>query len=300
MVTTQEVIEQYDIESSAAVPIVYEGTVYDVLNVYATRVGAFDGHVGALFEQLGEVVGHAIAANERKQALMSDEVVELEFRIPEFWKAMDLQQTAAGRITIDEAVSLGEGEFILYGSVTDDALSGLRALAERIASLEDLGVRSAEAEESTYELRITEPPVLSTVAAMGGAVEETVIDGDDCQLTVHLSPSADVRELTDAIEAQFPSATLFRRRQTRRDDDNIDQGFSAVTLSDRQRTALETAYHSGFFEWPRGATGEEVADAIGIAPSTFHQHLRKAEKRVVKALLSPSDESETTEEAASD
>jgi PAS domain S-box-containing protein len=48
---------------------------------------------------------------------------------------------------------------------------------------------------------------------------------------------------------------------------------------------LETAYHAGFFEWPRDSSGEELADALGIAPATFTQHLRTAERKLLDALF---------------
>jgi len=50
----------------------------------------------------------------------------------------------------------------------------------------------------------------------------------------------------------------------------------AADLTERKRTALETAIYAEFFEWPREMSGKEVAESIGIAPPTCNQHLRKA------------------------
>lgn len=60
------------------------------------------------------------------------------------------------------------------------------------------------------------------------------------------------------------------------------------TLTDRQELVVQSAYHAGYFDWPREATGEETADSPGIAAPTFHQHLRKVEARLFEALLSTS------------
>ncbi|WP_431358867.1 helix-turn-helix domain-containing protein [Halovenus amylolytica] len=57
-------------------------------------------------------------------------------------------------------------------------------------------------------------------------------------------------------------------------------------LTDRQRTCLETAVYSGYFEWPRDASAEDVAKSIGVSPPTFHEHLRKAQKDVFSSLYS--------------
>ena len=57
-------------------------------------------------------------------------------------------------------------------------------------------------------------------------------------------------------------------------------------LTDRQRTVLEAAYRSGYFEWPRRHTsGEELADALGVASSTLHQHLRVATAKVLDSYF---------------
>ncbi|WP_242492963.1 helix-turn-helix domain-containing protein [Halogeometricum borinquense] len=75
---------------------------------------------------------------------------------------------------------------------------------------------------------------------------------------------------------------------TRRDNTtNRIQRVLRNQLTERQRTALEAAYHAGFFQWPRETTGEGVAESLGVSPPTFHQHLRKAEQKVFDHLLSP-------------
>jgi predicted DNA binding protein len=56
-------------------------------------------------------------------------------------------------------------------------------------------------------------------------------------------------------------------------------------LTDRQHEVLMTAYHAGFFEWPREASGEELADVLDIAQPTFHEHLRTAQQTLLQTLL---------------
>lgn len=56
-------------------------------------------------------------------------------------------------------------------------------------------------------------------------------------------------------------------------------------LSPRQREAVETAVAVGYYDVPRRATHEAVADAMGCAPSTASEHLRKAEATLVTALV---------------
>ncbi len=57
------------------------------------------------------------------------------------------------------------------------------------------------------------------------------------------------------------------------------------TLTDKQRKALLTAYGLGYYEVPRRVSSEEIAKLLNIDRSTFTEHLRKAEKRIVRNAL---------------
>ncbi|MFB6072382.1 MAG: helix-turn-helix domain-containing protein [Halobacterium sp.] len=59
-----------------------------------------------------------------------------------------------------------------------------------------------------------------------------------------------------------------------------------AALTDRQREALLAASDLGYYEVPREATNEDVADRLGCAPNTASEHLQKAEAKLVAAALS--------------
>jgi hypothetical protein len=56
-------------------------------------------------------------------------------------------------------------------------------------------------------------------------------------------------------------------------------------LTNRQQEVLEAAVAVGYYENPREATHDEVAEAVGIAPATAGDHLREIERRVFDALV---------------
>jgi len=56
-------------------------------------------------------------------------------------------------------------------------------------------------------------------------------------------------------------------------------------LTDRQRAAVETALELGYYDVPREADHEVIADALDCAPSTAAEHLRKAESRVLRSAF---------------
>lgn len=59
---------------------------------------------------------------------------------------------------------------------------------------------------------------------------------------------------------------------------------ATTALTGRQREALRIARKLGYFDVPRGASVEDVAEALDCAPGTAAEHLRKAEARVMGAI----------------
>jgi predicted DNA binding protein len=56
-------------------------------------------------------------------------------------------------------------------------------------------------------------------------------------------------------------------------------------LTERQREVFEQAVELGYYEIPRGVNQEGLAARIGCAPSTVDEHLRKAESKMLSALV---------------
>jgi len=280
--------EQYGFQAVAAIPITYSGTLYGVLGVYADRSGAFDEPERNVLRQLGEVVGHAIAAVERKRALMGDELVELQFSVRDPWDGETVDLPGDGAVRLGRTVPVGDGEYLVYGTAPAAATETLRALVDTVPHWDDVRFHSGG---ERFELRLSDSPIHSDLAALGGYIESTVLTDRERQLTLRLPTGVEVRTVREIVRAAYPAAEMVKRRQITRDRDASERanGALAEDLTDRQRATLLAAYDAGFFEWPRGASGEEVAESLDIAPPTFHQHLRKAEQKVFEALLSTED-----------
>lgn len=274
--------------SFAAIPIVHEGTSYGVLCVSTERDHAFDDQERAVIGQIGEIVGHAIAATERKQALLSDELTELVFEIPDIFQAMGVQNTTSDTISYEHAVRTAEGTFLVYGETTPAGIDVLESMVETLPRWDAVRVRS-EGETTSFELRLIDPPLLSAIISLGGGVESAHIEEGDYRMGVHLPTTVDVRHVTEELSAIYPTIEMLSRRQIHRPAGTSVQFQQRLLgrLTDRQRTTLEAAQHAGFFEWPRDVTGDQLADSLGIASSTFHQHLRKAQRKVFERLFAP-------------
>jgi len=56
-------------------------------------------------------------------------------------------------------------------------------------------------------------------------------------------------------------------------------------LTDRQRDVLETAFESGYDDVPRRVSTAELAAALDIDDSTVSEHLQRAERNLIAAVL---------------
>ena len=273
-----------DVRSYVAIPIVHVGMVFGVVCVATARPNAFESDERAIIDHLGESIGHMIAGIERKRALMSDEVIELRFQTTDLSTALGLSSSMDGTIEIDTTVELEENTHAAFGTVTDDTIDALEELAHADSQWEQLTITRREGDENTFEAVLTEPPVTSAVAEQGGEVVEARIVDGTVRLGFHLPPGADVRAIRDVVESRYPGIEMATRRQLTRTEPRFDTVLDAE-LTDRQRTVLETSYEAGFFEWPRESSGETIAELLDISPSTFHEHLRTAERKLLTTVL---------------
>lgn len=88
------------------------------------------------------------------------------------------------------------------------------------------------------------------------------------------------------LRERFPRVNVERfvrspAEEGSRDSVLVDRG----KLTARQLEVLETAYDIGYFERPRRATATDVADELGISPSTVGEHLAAAEAKLLADIL---------------
>ena len=57
------------------------------------------------------------------------------------------------------------------------------------------------------------------------------------------------------------------------------------TLTERQREIVQTAYSMGYYEVPRSSSTEDVAERVGLDPSTVAEHLQRAEQNLLGEIL---------------
>ena len=278
----------HDVESFATVPIRHESTQYGVLGLFTDRADAFSPHEQAVLGQLGEVVGHAIATTERQRALLSDEIIELSFRIENANDYFGLSDPLDGAVSYARSVPTGDGGFLLYGTATGDGMQLIDGLVETEGThCNSMTILDETESETRFELTLGEHPIFSTVSSQAGYIHEAVISGGNFDMTFHYAPSANIQKAIDSVKTVHSSAKLITRTRTVRPESQCYESLEELTdrLTERQLAALEAAYGAGFFNWPRDTSGETLADSLGISPSTYHQHLRKAQQTLMEIVF---------------
>jgi hypothetical protein len=282
----RERADESGFRSAAVIPIVHQNVCYGVLGVCSTRADAFAEKEREVVGQLGDVIGHAIAAVDRKRALMSDEVVELEVRLPTPLDSADVIGDGEA-ISIERMIPLGDGEYLVYGTAPAAAVETLHALEERLSTCQDTCILDETNGEVRFEHRFSDPPMTTFVADHGGNFETGHIKDGAYSATIQFPTGTDIRRIVSGIREMYPDLEVVSQRQVARDDPSSRRtpDILAEDLTESQRAALEAGYFGGFFECPRHRSGEEVADSLGIGASTFHQHVRKAEKKLLDAVF---------------
>jgi predicted DNA binding protein len=107
-----------------------------------------------------------------------------------------------------------------------------------------------------------------------------IADDGSLRLT-HLGSESALRDLFREVMSELPLS--FEVVKTGAYEP--DEGAFTRLLTARQREVLEAAVAVGYYSAPRQATHEDVADAVGIAPVTAGEHLRKIEERVFEAIV---------------
>lgn len=103
--------------------------------------------------------------------------------------------------------------------------------------------------------------------------------------TVIAFDEADIRAIYEELEADRDVEVLAKTGLEERQIPHtmlapVDQLFDGVT--DRQLAALHVALDNGYYEQPRQASVDELAAGTSVARSTYEEHLRKAENKLVK------------------
>lgn len=193
-----------------------------------------------------------------------------------------------GEMRLEEFIPRGEGSYAEFFSVQGIDPERVSRLANDHPSMEPTLIDEFDG-GSLFEFEVTDS---CPAVALGerGALPRKVESGDgEGTLGAEVPATEDPVAVVNHFLEAHPDARLVTKQKRSYDTPLFSGNHRRQVLEDQltdcQLEVIELALESGFYEWPREVSGEALADELGIAASTFHQHLRSAEQKLVSISL---------------
>ncbi|MXR51078.1 GAF domain-containing protein [Halovenus sp. WSH3] len=270
----------------AAVPIAHGDTEHGVLVVQSESSSAFDDPERTALEMLGRQVGFALTAVDRKQLLLGGVVLEVTFQYDDHRAALvDLSQSLASSLTLDGAVPTDAGLLCFVHLEQTPAQQALEAATD-IDGIDSARLVRSDESGGVLELALSRASPLLTITDRGGTVTALTIADGQATLTCELAPETDLRAIHDSLHDTFGADLRSKQERTTTNGTAPAHGdFLDEQLTEKQRDVIRTAYHAGYFEWPRESTAEDLAESMDISSPTLHNHLRRAQQSILDEIL---------------
>jgi len=281
------IVGETAVDSLLVVPLVYKDTTYGVLAVLAEAEDALDERERVVVESIGRAVANAINAVERGRILDATEIIELEFAVDD--PNLLFSRLAAGADCRIESAGVdyrSDGNVRLYLTATGADAGALLDVADGVDDVRAATCIVDTEDECLLEL-VVEESLFAMLSEYGAVPQGATADGTTTRFTVELPYETEARELFELVEDRYPGTELLGYHERERAVETRQDFKAALSdrLTDRQETALRTAFLGGFFDWPREVDGNELAEAMDISRPTYHQHLRAAQAKVFEELF---------------
>ena len=271
-----------------AVPFVHDTTSLGALEVHLDQPQAIDPEEVDALEELGVTIGYAIGSLRQRDALLSGGATSLRFQVDSEATLSRLARVAGVPLTAVDVSVQSDGTCVVFVTLSVDSGDDIDSLAAQVEAETDVSVLRAEGDLTCVVALGADSPVRA-LAEHGAALQQLDIRSGEEQftLTVDLPHNRDVREYVETVTGRLDGIELVAKHDRPVDgqSDSLPATNLETHLTDRQREVLRTAFHSGYFDWPRATSAEAVAAEVGIAQSTFSQHVRGAERNLLSELF---------------
>jgi PAS domain S-box-containing protein len=280
-----------DFQSVISIPLQYEEFTYGVLTVYATEQAAFEEMLQSVFAELGETIASAIQEVESRQRQSAATTLELDVSISAPTSPMEkITDRLDGAIACEGVVpEAGEKTRLFFRVESSDEALSPETVCERASELtcvESVTAITDDEANGLFEAVVSGRTVAQTLVDQGARIV-SIRASAECQpvlATVRLSTGVDVRTFVSRLAERYQDAQLRARRECDVPDRTGSGARTALAeeLTERQLQVLQTAYFSGFFDWPRKSTGQDLAERLDVSQPTISRHLRVGERKLLE------------------
>lgn len=209
-------------------------------------------------------------------------LVEVTAAVPEATLTVDVGQPNQG----------GPPPFIVR--VTGGSVDAVERAFERTAFVGTHSLVGRDAETVRYRI----VPATSMAEQLGRHVDDPeelrALAGNDSIVEhIEVTPTGWQQQRWFADRAAFDRYCVFWRETAASfsllglsNSEALAESTPADGMTDCQREALRTAYEMGYFEIPRTASLNDIADELGITASSLSERLRRGQAHLVESTVS--------------
>ena len=266
------------------VPLTYRATTYGVLAVFDDGSPA-DDRERVVLASLGRSVGASINDVLTKRTITSDTVLEISVELTDDLFLVDLARKLDARF--EHEATIPDDDSVLTIVSTDgseaETVVETAATSDRVLDAETLAETD---DEVIVQFRLDDSPLVDVLSEFGTRITAMSADGRALELDFRTGTERAANRVLDALRETYDHVEL--RAYHEADPERTAYTFREELrneLTERQLVALQKAYVGGYFEWPREAEGQQLAESMDIVASTYHQHLQAAKRKLVEAFF---------------
>jgi len=98
-----------------------------------------------------------------------------------------------------------------------------------------------------------------------------------------ISMMGERKNLSDFVEMMRTNAGTIRKMSLRRAA--YQKADILAVLTDKQREVMVAAFQNGYYVFPKKISSKQLCQKVSISKSTLLQHMRKAEGRILKEIM---------------
>jgi len=153
----------------------------------------------------------------------------------------------------------------------------------------DASLLSAYDDVALFEFLVSGGCPAQYLGTLGGLPRTVRASEGEGRIVAEVPAQYDTGSIVDQFLDEYPDADLTGKYEK----ETIEPMFSGGTyqqllstqLTEKQREVIQTAFEAGYYDWPREATGEDVAAELDIASATFSEQIHAAERKLLSALF---------------
>jgi len=238
--------------------------------------------------ELGETIGYALNALERRRALVGEQSVELEFRLrgeSPAWFVFAAENDC--EFEFKNVVRRADGPPAMFFTIRGVTPEEVLAFGNRSAEIDRVTLVNDRDGEALFEARLRDSSFFSALLDRGAMPRTLRATGDEGRAVIRVPQQSRIRTFVELFEEHYETVELVGRREIE-EPIRAQQEFETVfrnRLTERQEEVLETAYTAGFFESPRRTTAQELAEMLGVSQPTASRHIRASERELFELVF---------------